>query len=254
MLRKVLIMFVLLSFFNCKEKDSQNATPKSAGDIIEKSIEVAGGKLFDHSKITFDFRDIHYTAIRNNGKFELERHFKDSLSAIRDVLSNSGFDRFTNGEKVQLADSTVSKYSNSVNSVHYFAVLPYGLNGKAVHKEDLGSKEIKGKSYHKIKVTFSEDGGGEDFEDEFIYWIDKASYTVDYLAYTYKEMDGSQGFRFRDAYNTRMVNGLRFADYDNYKPENSKIDFEEMDELFSTNKLQLLSKIELKNIRVEVLN
>ncbi|MGC1631716.1 MAG: DUF6503 family protein [Gelidibacter sp.] len=247
-------MIVVLSFFNCKEKENQIAKTLSAEDIIKKAIEVAGGKLFDHSQIDFDFRDIHYTAIRTNGKFQLERHFKDSLSDIKDVLSNSGFERFSNGAKVQLADSTASKYRNSVNSVHYFSVLPYGLDGKAVHKEDLGITEIKGKAYYKIKVTFSEDGGGEDFEDEFLYWIGKDSFTMDYLAYTYKENDGSQGFRFREAYNAMIINGLRFVDYENYKPETSAIKFEDMDELFSTNKLDLLSKIELKSIEVKVLN
>lgn len=256
MLRNVLIVAVLLSFFNCKEKEkeSQVVAPESAEEIIEKSIEVSGGNSFDHSEITFDFRDIQYKAIRNHGKFQLKRHFKDSLSEISDVLSNSGFERLRDGEKVQLADSTLSKYSNSVNSVHYFSVLPYGLDGKAVHKEDLGTKEIKGNTYHKIKVTFSEDGGGEDYEDEFIYWINRESFTVDYLAYTYKENDGSQGFRFREAYNERMINGLRFVDHDNYKPTNSNIEFEEMDDLFSSDKLELLSKIELKNIEVKDLN
>lgn len=210
--------------------------------------------MFDHSQIDFDFRDIHYTAIRDNGKFQLERHFVDSVSNIKDVLSNSGFERFSDGKKVQLTDSIVSLYSNSVNSVHYFSVLPYGLNGKAVHKEDLGLVEIKGKGYHKIKVTFSEDGGGDDFEDEFIYWVNNESFTLDYLAYSYKENDGSQGLRFRNAYNIQTINGLRFADYENYKPETSKVSLEMLDELFGTNKLQLLSKIELKNIEVKKLN
>lgn len=254
MLRNTLIMVLLLSFFNCKEKEQHIVAPESAEEIIEKSIEVAGGNLFDHSEINFDFRDLHFKAIRNKGKFQLERHFKDSLSQIRDVLNNSGFERFSDGKKVELADSTVSKYSNSVNSVHYFSVLPYGLDGKAVRKEYLDSTKIKGKDYHKIKVTFSEDGGGEDFEDEFIYWIDKTLYTVDYLAYSYKENDGSQGFRFREAYNTRMVNGLRFADYDNYKPETSDINFESLDQMFSANKLKLLSKIELRNIEVTLID
>ena len=254
MLKNVLMMLLLLSFFNCKENESRKATPKSADAIVKESIEAAGGDLFDHSQINFDFRDLHFEATRNKWKFQLERHFRDSLSEIKDVLSNSGFERFKDGEKVSLADSTVSKYSNSVNSVHYFAVLPYGLDGKAVHKEDLGSVEIKGKDYHKIKVTFSEDGGGDDFEDQFVYWINKEVLTVDYLAYSYKEADGSPGFRFREAYNPRTVNGLRFADYNNYKSENSNIKLEEMDNLFSTDKLQLLSKIELKNIEVKTLN
>ncbi|WP_027126718.1 DUF6503 family protein [Gelidibacter mesophilus] len=253
MFRKFFVLVVLVTFFNCKEKEQQTIDTASAEAIIQKSIEVAGGRLFDHSNISFDFRDIHYRALRDHGKFQLERHFKDSISEIRDVLSNSGFERYRNGEKVHLVDSIVSLYSASVNSVHYFAVLPYGLDGKAVHKEYLGTTEIKGNEYHKIKVTFSEDGGGEDYEDEFIYWISRGRLTVDYLAYSYKEIDG-QGFRFREAFNVREVNGLRFADYNNYKPTTSNIDFVNIDALFIADKLQLLSRIELKNITVKALN
>lgn len=254
MLRNVLILVVLLSFFNCKEKENQIVNSESAEEIIEKSIEVAGGDLFDNSDINFDFRDIHYRAIRNDGRFQLERHFKDSLSEITDVLNNSGFERFRDEEKVQLSDSLTSLYSNSVNSVHYFSVLPYSLDGKAVYKDYLGSKEIKGKDYHKIKITFSEDGGGEDFDDEFIYWIEKNGSTVDYLAYSYKEIDGSLGLRFREAYNIREISALRFADYNNFKPATADVVLEELDDLFINDELQLLSKIELKNIEVAILN
>lgn len=254
MLRNVLILVVLLSFFNCKEKESQINKTESAEDIIKEAIAVSGGDLFDRSDISFDFRDIHYRAIRNHGRFQLERHFKDSLSEIKDVLSNSGFERFRDEEKVHLSDSLTSLYSNSVNSVHYFSVLPYGLDGKAVHKTYLGSKEIKSKDYHKIKITFSEDGGGEDFEDEFIYWIAEDSFSVDYLAYSFKELDGGMGFRFREAYNISMSNGLRFADYNNYKPNTSDVDLENLDDLFIADNLQLLSKIELKKIQVKLLN
>lgn len=254
MLRNALILVALLSFFNCKEKENQISRTESADYVIKKAIEVAGGELFDRSDLNFDFREIHYRAIRNQGKFQLERHFKDSLSEIKDVLSNSGFERYRDGEKVQLSDSLTSLYSNSVNSVHYFSVLPYSLDGNAVHKAYLGSKEIKGNDYHKIKITFSEDGGGEDFDDEFIYWIEKEHFTVDYLAYSYKEIDGSVGLRFREAYNTRMKNGLRFADYNNFKPANVDAKLENLDDLFTADKLQLLSKIELKKVQVNLLN
>lgn len=254
MLRSVLLWFVLLSLFNCKDNGPQVNKIESADDIIKKSIEVAGGNLFDRSEINFDFRDIHYRAIRDHGKFQLERRFRDSVSEIKDVLSNSGFERFREGEKVQLVDSLANLYANSVNSVHYFSVLPYSLDGKAVHKTYLGSKEINGKDYHKIKVTFSEDGGGEDFDDEFIYWIDKEQFSVDYLAYSFKEIDDSLGFRFREAYNPRIINELRFVDYNNFKPAFADVNLEKLDDLFIAGKLQLLSKIELKNIQVHVLN
>lgn len=254
MLRYVLVLFVMVSFFSCREKEPKIVETESAAAIVKTAIEVAGGELFDRSEINFDFRDKHYRALRHHGIYQLERHFKDSLSEFRDVLSNSGFERFKDDEKVALTDSLVSVYSASVNSVHYFSVLPYGLDGEAVHKKDLGIKNIKGDTYHKIKITFSEEGGGEDFDDEFIYWINKEKSTVDYLAYSYKEVDGSLGLRFRDAYNERMVNGLRFADYDNYKAVTANPRLENLDDLFINDQLELLSKIELKNIKVKELN
>lgn len=256
MFRNFLILFTLLVVFNCKQKEAPSTKTESADGIIKKAIEVAGGTVFDHSEIDFDFRDTHYKAIHDNGKFQLERYLKDSISEIKDVLSNSGLERFENGAQVKLADSMVEKYSASVNSVHYFSVLPYGLDGKAVYKNFLGTKNINGNAYYKIKVTFSEDGGGEDFDDEFIYWIDTQTFTLDYLAYSYKEDDG-RDFRFREAYNVRIINGLRFADYNNYKPKKGsevEVNLENLDDQFSADNLELLSKIELKNIEVKVLN
>ncbi|MBJ7881456.1 deoxyribose-phosphate aldolase [Gelidibacter salicanalis] len=242
-----------MTLLTCKQDNKEVVATESAKEIIQQSILAAGGNVFDYSNINFDFRDIHYKAHRDGGKFQLERYIKDSVSDIRDVLNNSGFERFQSDVKVELSDSLVALYSASVNSVHYFSVLPYGLDGSAVYKDYLGTEEIEGKSYHKIKVTFSEDGGGEDFEDEFLYWIDQVSYDVDYLAYSYEEIDG-MGYRFREAYNVRMVNGLRFADYNNYKPTTSDFNFEDLGLMFNKDKLELLSKIELQNIEVESLN
>ncbi|WP_235982192.1 DUF6503 family protein [Gelidibacter maritimus] len=254
MFRSVLILAILFLLYNCKEDASQERTTASPEDIIKKSIEVAGGDLFDHSDINFDFRDIHYRALRNQGRYELTRHFEDSLSEVKDVLSNSGFERFRDDKKISLSDSLTSLYSNSVNSVHYFSVLPYSLDGKAVHHNYLELKTINGRDYHKIKVTFSEEGGGEDFDDVFIYWIDKDSFYIDYLAYSFKEIDDSLGFRFREAYNARNIKNLRFVDYKNYKPVTPSAAIEVLDDMFMTDQLQLLSKIELENIQVDILN
>lgn len=254
MIRHVLIAAVLLLLFNCKEQNTTKSKVLSADEIVQKAIDTAGGPLLKQSDIRFDFRDIHFRAVRDRGKFQLEREFKNSIFEIRDVLNNSGFERFQEGKTVSVVDSMVAKYSASVNSVHYFSVLPYGLDGKAVHKTYLDSIEISGQSYYKIKVTFSEDGGGEDYDDEYVYWINKKTYTTDYLAYTYKENDGSQGFRLRKAYNARMIKGIRFVDYLNYKPTNDTAVLEDLDRMFMEDQLELVSKIELKNIEVKMLN
>ncbi|WP_417364456.1 DUF6503 family protein, partial [Galbibacter sp.] len=111
--------------------------------------------------------------------------------------------------------------------------------------------EIIDKKYYEVKVTFAQDGGGTDHEDEYMYWIAKDNFTVDYFAY--KFYTGEGGIRFRKAYNPRMVNGIRFVDYENYKLEPWKsVDLQNIEELFEAGKLELLSKIETEAISVEI--
>jgi len=239
------LIVVCVLFIACKTEKVE-----TANTIINRAIEVAGGEKYIDAEIVFDFRDKQYTAIRKNEIYQYEREFKDATQVIRDVLNNEGFKRFVNTEEIVVADSMSVKYAASVNSVHYFALLPYGLNDAAVIKENLGSVSIKGKNYHKIKVTFQQEGGGEDFEDVFLYWVNTETYTVDYLAYSYQE-DSGVGIRFREAYNVRTINGLRFVDYNNFKPKEESLNLLDTDKAFEAGNLKLLSKIELKNITVK---
>lgn len=240
----VLLCALALLVFSCKKEKRL-----TANEIVNKSIEISGGEIISKSSINFNFRNIHYTAIRNSGDYKLGRDFIKNDDTIVDVLSNNGFKRVINTEAVKVADSMVSRYSASVNSVHYFSVLPYGLNDKAVNKTYLSKVEIKGKSYHKIKVTFIAEGGGEDFEDVFMYFINENTFKVEYLAYSYEENHGI-GLRFREAYNERIINGVRFVDYNNYKPKTKNTSLDNIELLFVNKGLELLSKIELKHITV----
>ncbi|TYB72483.1 deoxyribose-phosphate aldolase [Bizionia algoritergicola] len=220
----------------------------TANEIVKKAIKVAGGNKLDRSSYSFQFRDIQYHAARYNGYYSLIREFhKDSVGFVQDYIDNNGFERYIDEKQVMLADTTAAKLSASVNSVHYFAILPHGLNDAAVNKQLIGKVTIKDVPYYKIKVTFNEEGGGEDFEDEFIYWIQTKTFKVDYLAYSYQEEDGV-GFRFREAFNERYVAGLRFVDYNNYKSEAEGVSVEDLDDLFEKQQLKLLSKIKLENI------
>lgn len=240
------LFFFSLLIFNCEEKQPKQI---DADAIIKKSMEVSGVKKLNNAVLAFDFRDIHYEAARFDGSFVLKRTFKDSTNTIVDYLSNKNFERRVNDSLVTVTDSLATLYDASVNSVHYFAVLPYGLDGKAVQKTYLESVDIKGQNYHKIKITFDKNGGGEDFEDVFVYWINKETSKIDYLAYSYNEDDGL-GLRFREAYNERYIKGIRFVDYTNYKPKDSDVELQDLDQLFLQNKLNLLSKIELENVSV----
>ena len=239
------MIVVLFGLISCK----QNKTTRiSAQQIVDKSIEVSGGELYKTSDISFEFRDRKYILERIDGKKILKRIRKNDTLDLVDVKTKQGFERYVDGKLAQIPDSLANSYANSVNSVHYFAYLPFGLNDQAVIKEYLDEVVIKDKKYYKIKVTFSQENGGDDFDDVYIYWFNTKSYKPDYLAYEFHVNDG--GLRFREAFNERTVNGIRFVDYLNLKPIKDNQSIYGIDSLFKKGELEVLSKIELENITV----
>lgn len=244
-MNKITLVLSVLIAFSCNDKVEKKL---SAQEVIDKSIEVAGGVLYENSTINFSFRDRVYTSETKNKRQTLKRIQKNDTINLIDILSPKGFVRYENDTLVSIHDSLATKYGNSVNSVHYFSKIPYGLNDQAANKELLGETIIKGKSYYKVKVTFDQEGGGDDFDDTYIYFFNKNTFKPDYLAYDFHVNGG--GMRFREAFNERIVNGLRFVDYNNMKPINEGSSVLEVDSLFNNNMLKLLSKIELKDVKV----
>ncbi|MGB5386067.1 MAG: DUF6503 family protein [Eudoraea sp.] len=243
MLRLILIIIFFITL-GCRNKNSDNIAVQN---IIDKSIEVSGGNLYRTSNISFTFREVGYELDNSTGKKILRRIINKDSTTILDILAHNNFQRYINGAAVIVADSMATKYSNSINSVHYFAYLPFGLNDKAVNKKLLGETQIGDSQYYKVEVTFDEKGGGEDFDDIYIYWINKETFKPDYLAYEFN-IDGG-GTRFREAFNERIINGIRFVDYNNYKAA-TNISVYELEELFKTKELELLTTIALEDIEV----
>ena len=238
------ILILVLSAWSC------TTTLTDPQQIIDKAIVASGGEKYTNSSIEFDFRERHYVAIREGGKFSYERVFKDSAKTIHDYVSNEGFRREIDGVVTEVADSMKVKYTSSTNSVIYFALLPYGLNDAAVLKKFLGETILDGKTYYKIEITFRQDGGGEDFQDLFNYWISKDDFSIGFLSYSFSESDEISS-RLRKAYNPRRIGNILFLDYINYKPKNNKVRFDQLEELYEKDVLEELSKIELQNISVK---
>lgn len=229
---------------------SSCSSQKDPQSIIDKAIAEHGGDQYAAAHISFAFRDKQYTSHRLGGKYTYTRSFQDSIGSVKDVLNNEGFTRTINGDTIQLSAKLVNAYSNSVNSVIYFAVLPYGLNDPAVKKEYSGETTINNKRYDVIIVSFDQAGGGDDHEDRYTYWINIETNRMDYLAYSFSNSKGND-VRFREAVNPRVVNGILFQDYINYKPKNMNESLEKIEELYKKNNLELLSKIELENVLVQ---
>lgn len=243
--RSVLITALAVFILSCKEKQTHNIT---AQQIVDHSIDACGGELYRTANISFDFRGMTYVKENDNGQKILKRIQKNDSLDIVDIKTSKGFERYVDGELIATPDSLANLYGNSINSVHYFAYLPYGLNDPAVNKEYLGDIKIQENTYHKVKVTFNEENGGDDFDDVYLYWFNTKTLKPDYLAYEFHVNGG--GMRFREAYNERVVNGIRFVDYRNYKPKASSSSINEIEHLFMNGELELLSKIELGNVQV----
>ncbi|WP_334058123.1 DUF6503 family protein [Polaribacter sp. P097] len=221
----------------------------SAQEIIDKSIIASGADKVANSEISFRFRDKKYRAVRKNGIFKLYRSFKQDSLDIDESISNTAYERLINKKPTKVIDSMITTYSNSINSVHYFSVLPFSLNDKAVYKRLLPSRTVKGIPYYKVEITFDENGGGEDFNDVFIYWINQENFLIDYLAYAYETNGG--GKRFRVLKEQCSVKGIRFVDYYNYKPIAIDSKLIDLDIALENNELQKVSEIILEDIEVD---
>jgi hypothetical protein len=235
------LLFVLLGAVAC------TPTP-TAQSIIDRTLAEAGGDRYLNMETAFQFRQHKYITRREGGLFSHHRILADSTGITEDVLSNEGYKRLRNGQPVEVVDSMAVKYASSVNSVVYFALLPYGLNDPAVIKKYLGETELEEKPLHLVQISFQEEGGGEDFEDVFLYWIHRETYTIEYMAYSFHVNGG--GLRFRKAINPRTVGGIRFVDYENYSPQEGEA-LESLAESYLQGKLKLLSTIQLENIEVK---
>lgn len=221
-----------------------------AQNIVNRAIEVHGGESrYANLEVNYVFRNRLYTLHQQpNGQFEYTRSFTEKDQNIKDVLTNSGLVRYINDKKVELPDTTANKYASSVNSVHYFTLLPYRLNDPAVIKTYKGETTIKEKNYDVVEVTFRKDGGGEDFEDQFYFWFNKSDGTMDYLAYSYNTDD--KGIRFRAVSNVQVIKGIRFQDYINYKaPLGTPL--EVLPKMYEQGTLEMLSTIALEKIHIE---
>lgn len=239
---KYSLLYLTLAFLFLSCQNTQVAQ-LDADKIVNNAITVSGKSKLTYAELQYTFRNFTYSSDGKCDHYVYTRTAKKNDSVLKDVYNTNGeLKRFINNQEQKLADSTAFNYSESINSVNYFIQLPLRLNDQAVIKSYLGIDTIKGKPYHNIKVRFSEENGGTDFQDVYYYWFGKRDFKLDYLAYSFTVNGG--GIRFREAYNERFIEGVRFVDYKNYKPVDAKTTLDNISEKFNKGELELLSKIE----------
>ncbi|UJH91887.1 hypothetical protein LZ575_04350 [Antarcticibacterium sp. 1MA-6-2] len=76
--KNIVLTAILVSVLSLSCGTSEKKS--EAEKIIEKSIEVSGGKNYENAEIGFTFRNRRYKSKRNGDMFRLERVVKDSTT------------------------------------------------------------------------------------------------------------------------------------------------------------------------------
>lgn len=226
------------------------AKQETAETILKKSVHAHGGELYKNSIITYEFRDKNYKLTMDGWKFSYERSFTDSSgTSIIEGMNNDGAYKFIDREKQILSEEDAARLKYSINAARYFNVLPLQLVNKAVVPKLLGEATIDDKYYYELEITFRQDGGGEDYQDRYILWIEKEDHLLEYFAYYYHVNGG--GSRFREMVNTRKAGGLILSDQINYTSENIDKNIEDYKERFNSGDIKKISEIKLENLEVK---
>lgn len=250
MIKSISIVFVMLSSFwgsSCfitKPKKSEKAQ-----EIMKKAIVYHGDSSYEDQEFRFVFRGGEYSFVHfGDGRYAYTSSKKNKAGELIEVfMSNGDFIYKVDGKETELDEKRKRGVSNGLNSVIYFASLPYKLQDKSVFMEYIRKIKIKGVQYDEIEVRFQEEGGGDDFTDVFRYWVSRENSKIDYLAYVYHT--GKGGVRFREAYNERRVGGVLFQDYNNYKTDKDT-PLDDWAKMFEKGEMELLSKIETESVKV----
>lgn len=240
-----LMSLILVLFQNCQSE-------KSVEEITSLLIEEHGGENYKHSEISFEFRGKQFNIYRNGNEFKYERVYTDTAGQnVRELIANKGKQKFTDGVEIELDKKGENKIDGAVNSVIYFTLLPFPLADKAAIKKVISEDSIEGEEFYLLEVTFKQEGGGRDYEDRYVYWINKNSNQMEYFAY-YFHVNGG-GSRFRKMVNSRRVGGILFFDQINYSSDKIDTDIENYSSVFKEGKLEKVSEIIIENIVVKSL-
>lgn len=217
----------------------------AAVSLLDRAYTAHGGHRFDKAHYAFTFRGKRYNFIAEDGHQIYSRSYQKDDEMVYDGIQGGEFIRTIDGKRQALTKKDEATAFESLNSVIYFATLPYKLRDPAVNLYTAGTTSIKAKNYDVLKVNFDQEGGGVDHDDNFLYWINQETDRIDYLAYDYKTNKG--GVRFRSAYNPRIVAGVLFQDYVNYKaPLGTAL--ADLPALYEKGQLEELSRIDTEDV------
>jgi hypothetical protein len=218
-------------------------TTPDAAALLQSTLRAHGSERLAESGWQFTFRGDRFRMARGGGSFVYERRPQSGGPVLR--LDNRGLTAWAGDRPVDLAAPDAAR--RGLNSVVYFASLPLGLKDPAVRLRRLPPRTIEGRPLPELEVRFAAEGGGEDHEDVFRYWIDPDSGLLRYLAYRFER--GGGGVRFRRAVSTVEVGPVVFTQWKNYGIDDPSIPLDEVVHRWAQGRLPWISDIVLEDVQ-----
>ena len=215
---------------------------KKGRAAIRRALVAHGADALAESQVDFRFRGTPFSMTRKGGRFRYVR----GTEARGEILDNEGFTVARDGARQRRPASA----GQGVNSVVYFASLPYGLEDPAVRPRYIAQETVKGRPCDVVEVRFAEAGGGADHDDVFRYWFDAETGRLAYLAYLFHT--GGGGVRFRVATGSVTAGGITFLQWANYGVDGDPTEpaLGALPELWVKGSLPKLSEIVLEDVKV----
>lgn len=241
-MQRLIPLLSLFYFTTCTTSTDDLATT-----WIKKANIAHGTASLDQSSFRFNFREYTYGLTSKKYTKSYSRTKATTKGLLTDTLYNGkDFQRWINGKSIIVSDSLQQLYKESINAVLYFVQIPQVLNDAAAQSSYLGEVTILGEPYISLKVTFKQEGGGVDYQDEYRYWIHQKTHLIDFLAYRYYSDKG--GTRFRKVSHRNRIEGMIFQDYENFSPSTPFPPLDSIANLYIKGKLKKVSDIQQQEI------
>ncbi len=254
---RLAVCILLLVVMGCSRPAAGPVGDAEAVEAVHAARAAHGSDRLDGRTVHFTFRGTPFTAWRDGGRFRYSRTTVDDAGrTVVETVDHRGVSRTVNGAETPFASDRERRVAETaVGSVVYFALLPAALADAAVRVRSLGRDTVDGRLYDAVEVTFAQDGGGDDWEDRYLYWLHPERHTVDFLAYTYRETPGdtaraATGHRFRRVTRAWTAGGVRFQDYQNLTAD-SLARLEDYPATLAAGRLFPVSDVRTETVRVE---
>lgn len=192
------------------EKETQTVQlPQISNPLLAQTIETHGGLAAWKS-----FGTMEFDLVSASGDNRSEVHSLLNLHSRHERITGSNYELGYDGKDYwQWLKEEGMKEMNPtfyINLQFYFFAMPFVLTDEGVKAENLGEKQLAGKTYEVIKITFDA-GTGVAPDDQYIVYVDPASKQMEALLYsvTYFNKENAERYSALRYTEWQEVNGLK---------------------------------------------